>query len=828
MLYNIRNISSLLQAKFHEGNPEHSVITSLLTDSRKIAEAHSTLFFAIKGERHNGHEYIQKLIEQGVVNFVVSEARPLFENLPANFIYVNDVVSALQILANHHRHAFALPVLAITGSNGKTIIKEWLFQLLRQDLNIVRSPKSYNSQIGVPLSLWQINDDHELAIIEAGISMLGEMHLLQTMIDPDSGIITNIGTAHDEFFTDHTQKATEKLKLFVHSRELIYCKDDLVLHSLIKDQDMKSEILPPALQRITWSKKTKADLQVGRTTSSNGSTTIQAIWKNDFIDIVIPFTDEASIENAIFCWCYLLQKGLRNEVIKERMLQLVPVAMRLEMKQGINNTSVINDSYNSDTGSLAIALDFIKQQQQHQKRTLILSDILQSNLPEEDLYKEVATLIQSKKINRMIGIGEALSRQKKLFQLPSEFFSSTDEFIEKFNSYDFNDETILIKGARVFSFEKIVKLLQQKSHETVLEVNLNAMVHNLNYYRSILSPNTKIMAMVKAFSYGSGSFEIASLLQFHHVDYLAVAYTDEGVTLRKAGITLPIMVMNPELQSFEIMIQHQLEPEIYNFRLLNQLSDVVSRQHHQKEICIHLKLDTGMHRLGFEEQDMVELIQRIKTFSNIKIKSVFTHLAATDESEHDGFTKVQLERYEEMCKTIKTSLHYSFIKHALNSAGVARFKNAHYDMVRLGIGLYGQSSLHEIHKLQQVATLKTSISQIKIVKANESIGYSRMGKASKEMRIATVAIGYADGYNRRFSNGIGGMMVNGKVAPVIGNVCMDMCMLDITNIEAKEGDEVIVFGNEITVSEMARAIQTIPYEILTNISQRVKRVYYQE
>ena len=513
------------------------------------------------------------------------------------------------------------------------------------------------------------------------------------------------------------------------------------------------------------------------------------------------------------------------------MTLLSPVAMRLELKEGINDCSIINDSYSSDIGSLTIALDFLNQQKQHDKRTVILSDILQSGKNEETLYSEVAQLLAAKNIDRMIGIGSAIARQQNQFSIPKKFYADTEDFLRTFSPMDFNDETILLKGARVYGFEKISKALQQKAHETVMEINLNALVHNLNYFRSRLKPEVKLMAMVKATSYGSGSFEIANILQFHHVDYLAVAYTDEGVELRKAGITLPVMVMNPEMQSFETMISYKLEPEIYNFRLLNQVAEVLQKHTGGDGFSfpIHLKLDTGMHRLGFEESDLNELVIRIKNIRTIKVQSIFTHLAATDESEHDGFTKQQLERFERMSARIQKTFSYPILRHALNSAGIIRFNEAQFDMVRLGIGMYGfASTWHEQRQLQHVATLRTTISQIKNVPVGETIGYSRTAKLTRDTLVATVAIGYADGINRKLSNGAGSMMINGKLAPIIGNVCMDMCMLDITEVPAKEGDEVIVFGTDHPATEMSKTLGTIPYEVLTGISQRVKRVYYQE
>lgn len=798
----------------------------MLTDSRKIVTAQTSLFFAIKGDRRDGHEFIPNLYESGVRNFVVRSAEYAATFRDANFLVVDDPLQALQHLAAYHRKKFNIPVVAITGSNGKTIVKEWLYQLLREDYHIVRSPKSYNSQIGVPLSVWEMRDDNNLAIFEAGISEPNEMHKLEKIIQPDTGIFTNIGSAHDENFENIAQKTTEKLRLFAHCKNLIYCKDYLV----INEQISKADFLPADLKLFTWSRRLKADLQIGRVSKNNGETEIQGIYNNRFIYIRIPFTDDASIENAIQSWAFMLHLKMEQEVIAERMLMLSPVAMRLEMKEGINNCSIINDSYNSDFGSLTIALDFLNQQKQHPKRTLVLSDILQSGKDEKSLYRDVAELLQKKNISRLIGIGPAISRQREFFTGDTHFYQSTDEFLHDYHAGFFINETILLKGARLFGFERISKALQQKAHETVLEINLNAVVHNLNYYRSRLRPETKLMVMVKAFSYGSGSFEIANVLQFHHVECLAVAYADEGVELRKTGITLPIMVMNPEEQSFETMIDYKLEPEIYNFRILQLFSDVAKRKLPSgQSFPVHLKLDTGMKRLGFESDDVNELVVRMRNHKHLRIASVFSHLAASDEAVHDGFTKHQSELFGRMADEIAKHFPYQFLRHILNSAGIMRFPEWQFDMVRLGIGLHGiAATIHEQKQLQFVSTLKTTISQIKTVKAGETIGYSRRGKVTRDSLIATVAIGYADGLNRKLGNGTGKMIVNGKSCPIVGSVCMDMTMLDITDVEAREGDEVIVFGNDYTIIDMARDLGTIPYEVLTSVSQRVKRIYFHE
>ncbi|MGI8894007.1 MAG: bifunctional UDP-N-acetylmuramoyl-tripeptide:D-alanyl-D-alanine ligase/alanine racemase [Bacteroidia bacterium] len=826
--YNIDKISRIVDGKIYLKDPEKTLVQQLSTDSRKVINPEATLFFAIKGDRNDGHLFITDMFKRGVNNFVVSDYEEKYKELKANFIVVEDSLEALQKLSAYHRRQFAIPVVAITGSNGKTVVKEWLYQLLSQDQNIVRSPKSFNSQVGVPLSVWQMKVDNEIAIFEAGISKPGEMEKLQTIIHPQIGIFTNIGQAHAENFESIEQKVQEKLKLFPSTKILIYNKDYPALHSEIEKYYKKEE--GPAL--FTWSRKTKSDLQVARVEKKEYETEIQGIYKNNFINIKIPFTDEASIENAIHCWSFMLYWGYSNDTIAERMELLSPVAMRLEMKKGINNCSIINDSYNSDIGSLTIALDFLNQQNQNARKTLILSDILQSGRFEDNLYSEVAELIINKKVDRLIGIGPAISRQAPLFEVDKSFFRTTDDFLNTFSPVSFKDETILLKGARTFGFERISQMIQQKTHETVLEINLNAIIHNLNYFRSKVKPGTKFMVMVKAFSYGSGSFEIANTLQFHNVDYLSVAYADEGMELRQGGITIPIMVMNPEEQSLETMIHHKLEPEVYSFRTLNSFTAALERRSKSTAFIpfpIHIELETGMHRTGFEDNELNELIVRIKNNKLIKINSVFTHLAASEDPAHDGFTKMQIDRFKKMSEEITSRFDYPIMKHALNSSGILRFPDHNFDMVRLGIGIYGIASTEaDQKKLQNVGTLKTTISQIKNVSPKETVGYSRKGVVKRESQIATVSIGYADGLSRRLSNGVGKMYINGKLAPVIGNICMDMCMLDITDIPAKEADEVIVFGQEYPITQIAKELGTIPYELLTNISQRVKRVYYHE
>ncbi len=828
-LHAIQNLAEAAKAELIAGLPDHPGVVHLVTDSRKLVVPGPSLFFAIKGDRRDGHDFLAELYEAGVRNFVIARREAILPGVAANYLLVKDTLQALQDITAWHRSRFTFPVVAITGSNGKTIVKEWLFQLLREHYHIVRSPKSYNSQIGVPLSVWQISEENDLGVFEAGISQPGEMAALEKIIRPTIGIFTNIGAAHDENFAGTVEKIREKMELFRHVDHLIYCKDYPAIHDAV----IHADFLSPSVSLFTWSRKTKADLQVGRINKKEHETELQAIYRNEFIQVRIPFTDDASIENAIHCWACLLHLGIEPDEIATRMELLSPVAMRLEMKDGINNCSVINDSYNSDIGSLTIALDFMHQQKQHRRRTVILSDILQSGKEEDQLYRQVAAMLNQKGISRMIGIGPALLRQEGLFQTEKQFYKDTDEFLRDLNYSSFSNETILIKGARAFGFERISRALQQKAHETVLEINLNAVIQNLNLFKSRLRPETKLMVMVKAFSYGSGSFEIANVLQFHRADYLAVAYADEGVDLRKAGITLPIMVMNPEEQSFDAMISYQLEPEIYSFRVLNHFTESLRRRGLDASagrFPVHLELDTGMKRLGFEEDEVNELIVRLKNNKYIRLASVFTHLVASDEIEHDVFTREQIARFDKMSKTITSHFNYPVLRHALNSSGILRFPEAQMDMVRLGIGLHGIASTpNEQRQLQMVATLKTTISQIRQVKAGETVGYSRRGRLEKDTLLATVGIGYADGLSRRLGNGNGYMLVDGHKAPIVGSVCMDMTMIDITGIpSAREGTEVIVFGQSPSILDIAQATGTIPYEVLTGISGRVKRIYFHE
>ncbi|HTM65372.1 MAG TPA: bifunctional UDP-N-acetylmuramoyl-tripeptide:D-alanyl-D-alanine ligase/alanine racemase, partial [Flavipsychrobacter sp.] len=738
-----------------------------------------------------------------------------------------------QQFTSAYRKQFNIPVIGITGSNGKTVVKEWLFQLLGDQYNIVRSPKSYNSQIGVPLSVWLLEKENELAIFEAGISQAGEMEKLEKIIQPTIGVFTNIGEAHSEGFLNQRQKINEKLVLFRHATDLVYCSDYPELNECIVQYRNQTKSADFSLQLFTWSQKHDADLRITDIDKQYNYTTIHAIYKDKAVHITIPFTDPASVENAIHCWSVMLLLSVEQPYIQEKMTTLHAVAMRLELRHGINDCTIINDTYNSDLTSLQIALDFLGQQRQHPHHTVVLSDMLQIGKSDGELYEEVAGLINRRAVQRFIGIGPALYKHRSFFRankkLRSIFFKSTDAFLKQFHLLTFRNEAILLKGARTFRFEKIDLLLEQKIHQTVLSINLSSVTHNLNAFRSKLKPGVKLMAMVKAFSYGSGSFEIAHLLQFSGVDYLTVAYTDEGVALRKAGITMPIMVMSPDAISFDRMIAWKLEPELYNLRSLQTFLDMAATLK-VKDYPVHIKLDTGMHRLGFAEADMENLAAILNVAPSVKVATIFSHLAASEDASFDDFTNEQATRFRRMSETLVEKLGYAPLRHLCNSAAIGRHPDLHFDMVRLGLGLYGIDSSGSLQsKLRQISTLKTTIAQIKDVAAGETVGYGRKGIIDQDKRIATICIGYADGYPRALGNGKAHVLVHGKKAPLVGVVCMDMCMIDITDIpEAKEGDEVIVFAPELPVTQLAEWAGTISYEIMTGISERVKRIYVNE
>lgn len=804
-------------------NKKHLI---LLTDSRSVTDPAISLFFALVTSHNDGHKYISDLYEKGVRHFVIQHEIPETSTLPdAVFYKVEDTLAALQDIATQYRMQFDIPVIGITGSNGKTIVKEWIYQLLHNQLHIVRSPRSYNSQTGVPLSVWQLNEDTQLGIFEAGISLPGEMERLERIIHPTIGIFTTLGEAHQENFYSREEKCLEKLKLFERTEQIIYNEDQVLVKYCLEQKGWLGK-------GYSWSQKNpEADLYIQSIEKQIDYTVIRfrnkRLQETGTQSIKIPFTDDASIEDAIHCLAllFILCPG---QVDLSHFSQLDPVAMRLDVVKGVQNNTLINDTYNSDVNSLSIALDFMarRSMDKQQKRVLILSDILQSGMVPAAFYRKVAELVIQKEVQHIVGIGPNLMSHSNLFPMEKEFYPSTDSYLESGRWRALKDSIILIKGSRTSRFERITEQLEEKVHQTVLEVDLDAVIHNLKYFRSVLNPSTKIICMVKAFGYGVGSYELAKTLQERGADYLAVALADEGAELRREGITMPIMIMNPEIHAFNTLFEYNLEPEIYNLNML----DAIVRETQRRGILhypIHIKLDTGMNRLGFDREDIPRLAERLDNQTGIVVKSVFSHLVGSDNPSLDEFTYKQLEQFKEESLELETRLAYPVLRHLLNSAGIERFPQAQFDLVRLGIGLYGISALDQ-KNLKPVASLKTRILQIRQVKAGESVGYNRRGILRQDAVIACLPIGYADGLDRRLGNGVGKVLINGQLCPIVGNICMDICMVDMTGVEAREGDAAIVFGEGISIIDLANTLDTIPYEILTSISPRVKRIYFKE
>ncbi|PBI89052.1 Alanine racemase [Flavobacterium sp. ACN2] len=822
MSLNLKSLVSVLNAKWI-GSDADVLIDHISIDSRSLQNGSQTLFFALAGVNNDAHLFIPDLIENKVQNFVVQYIPEGYAD-KANFLIVENTLFALQEFAAYYRNLFHFPVIGLTGSNGKTIVKEWLNFLLSPDYNIIRSPKSYNSQVGVPLSVIAINEKHNLGIFEAGISTVNEMTHLEKIIKPTIGVLTNIGSAHDEGFLNLVQKIDEKLLLFKDCPIIIYQKNEVVESCLTQ---FAAEYMVHPRKLFSWSfTDQNADVFIEKREHKNDHTFIQYRYKNEIFSLEIPFNDSASVENAISCLLVLLNFNYDQETIQNRIEMLYPVRMRLEVKNGINNCSIIDDSYSSDFQSLKIALDFLESQKKKgASKTVILSDIFQSGFSNEELYSKVAQLISDNKINRVIGIGPTISSFKAKFP-NSTMFENTTDFIAEIDNLNFNNETILVKGARSFQFEEIVSLLEEKTHETVLEINLDAITHNFNYYKSKLAPNVKMMVMVKAFGYGNGGLEIAKLLEHQKVDYLGVAFADEGIALKNGGIKLPIMVLNPESTSFPSIIQYQLEPEIYSLKGLNAFLKI-AREKNLKEYPIHIKIDTGMHRLGFENNTIDELIATLKGNSTVRVQSILSHLATSDDPKHFDFVRQQIALFEKLSSKLMAELNINPIRHILNTSGISNFPDAQYSMVRLGIGLYGVSNDPAEQKyLENVGTLKSIISQVRTIPAGDSVGYGRRFMADAATKIATIPIGYADGIARLWGNEVGFVTIKNQKAKIVGSVCMDMLMVNVTDIDCKEGDSVIIFGESPTVIEMAVALKTIPYEIMTSISQRVKRVFF--
>lgn len=825
MTYTIEKITTLIGARRY-GNADAN-IGFLLTDSRSLCFPEETLFFALKTERHDGHAYIPELYRRGVRNFVVTGMPEGYaDGYPeANFLKVTDARKALQRLAERHRDEFNVPVVGITGSNGKTVVKEWLYQLLSPYKYVTRSPRSYNSQTGVPLSVWLMNEQTEVGIFEAGISQPGEMQALRDIIQPTIAVLTNIGAAHQENFASKEEKCREKTVLFHDAETIVYNADDELIRRTVAESAYKGE---PLYYSMT---DKKAPVFIADVTKGDTSTTVTYVYRQGYEEkYTIPFIDDASVANSITCAVVALKLGLSAGELAGGMVRLEPVAMRMEVKQGRHGCTLINDSYNSDVNSLDIALDFMNRRPDHQgrRRTLILSDIFQSGETASDLYREVGSLVKKRGVQKFIGIGPELSQHSRAIPVAEKFFfSSVDAFLRSEVFRSMRDEVILIKGARAFGFDRITDLMVQKVHETVLEVNLGALVENLNYYRSFMKPETKLVCMIKADAYGAGSVEIAKTLQDHRVDYLAVAVADEGATLRRNGITANIMIMNPEMTAFKTMFDYDLEPEVYSFRLLDALIKAAEKEG-ITDYPVHIKIDTGMHRLGFDPlHDMDALINRLKHQSAVIPRSVFSHFVGSDSDSFDDFSAHQFELFDKASKQLQAAFKHKILRHIDNSAGIEHFPNRQLDMCRLGLGLYGiDSRNNEI--IHTVSTLKTTILQLRRVPAGDTVGYSRKGTIDHDSVIAAIPIGYADGLNRHLGNRRGYCLVNGKRAGYVGNICMDVAMIDVTGIDCKEGDTVEIFGEHLPVTVLSDILDTIPYEVLTCISNRVKRVYFQD
>ncbi len=824
MTYTIEQVTALIGARRY-GNSE-AKIRFLLTDSRSLCFPEETLFFALVSNRNDGHYYISELYQRGVRNFVVSTIPVDYEQFypDANFLVVVNTCKALQKLAERHRQEFNIPVVGITGSNGKTIVKEWLYQLLSPQYNVTRSPRSYNSQIGVPLSVWLLNEETQVGVFEAGISQPGEMRALRDMIQPTIAVLTNIGAAHQENFASKEDKCREKLQLFQDAQLLVYPADDPMICTLVNQQAYKGK-------KLYWSKKDKkAPFFVKNIEVKADMTTVTYIYNLHEDWFSLPFIDEASIANAIECAIVALQLGITHDALDERMQHLEPIAMRLEVKQGQHGCTLINDSYNSDIISLDIALDFMNRRPDHQERsrTLIMSDIDQSGCDSQQLYAKVSDMANKRHISKFIGIGTQLCTHQAAIQIPQRhFYATVEDFVHSLVFASLHDEVILLKGARRFDFDQLTERLVKKVHETILEVNLNSIVANLNVYRSYLKKNTKLVCMIKADAYGTGAVEVAKTLQDHRVDYLAVAVADEGVTLRKNGITANIMVMNPEMSSFKTLFDYDLEPEVYSFRLLDALVKAAEKEG-ITNYPVHIKLDTGMHRLGFEpKKDMDELIKRLKHQNAIIPRSVFSHFAGSDSDNFDDFSAQQFALFDAGSKQLQAAFSHKILRHIDNSAGIEHFPERQLDMCRLGLGLYGINPRTN-KVINQVSTLKTTILQKRFVKAGDTVGYSRRGKIEKDSYIAAIPIGYADGLDRRLGNRHGYCLVNGQRAYYVGNICMDVAMIDVTGIDCEEGNQVEIFGEHLPVTILSDIMQTIPYEVLTGVSNRVKRVYYQD
>ena len=822
MRYTIENVTALIGAR--RFGHSATQVEWLLTDSRSLVFPETTLFFALRTKVGDGHRYVADLYRRGVRNFVVGTLPAEHETAfpDANFLQVMSPLKALQRLAERHREEHDIPVIGVTGSNGKTVVKEWLYQLLSPTLHVTRSPKSYNSQVGVPLSVCLLGEHSEIGIFEAGISQPGEMAALRAIIQPTIGVMTNIGPAHQENFESVEEKCHEKLSLFQDAKVLVYCADDAVVDECVATSLLRGE-------RLAWSRRNpSAALFVSAVETLERGTRITYRFHGAEAAMTIPFTDDASTVNCIHCLAVLLSLNFSAEEIASRMKRLEPVAMRLEVIQGVRNCTLINDTYNSDAASLDTALDFMARRPeiQNKQKVLILSDMFQTGLPATELYAKVAELLNRRAIDHFIGVGPEISHAHSLFLMKKSFFPSGEALADSGLLDTLHDSLVLIKGSRPFGFEKITAALSLRVHETTLHVNLDALAGNLNYYRSFMKPETKMVCMVKASAYGAGSVEVAKTLQDRGVNYLAVAVADEGAELRRAGITAGIIVMNPEMTAFKTLFDYELEPEVYNFKLLDALIKAAEKEGIQG-FPVHIKLDTGMHRLGFDPRlDLPALIDRLHHQTSVIPRSVFSHFVGSDSPDFDDFSARQFALFDEASKTLQAAFPHKILRHICNSAGIERFPERHLDMVRLGLGLYGIDPIDN-RSLQNVTTLRTTILQIRECPKGDSVGYSRRTVLERDSRIAAIPIGYADGLNRHLGNRRGYCLVNGQRADYVGNICMDVCMIDVTDTDCREGDTVEIFGDNLPPAELARLLDTIPYEILTSVSDRVKRIYFQ-
>jgi len=815
MNYTVQQIAEITNSQII--GDENLIVKTIAFDSRIIYSTKNAAFIAINTQKNSGEKFIEAAIDRGITIIISEHQFPQFENV--TWIIVDNSVDFLQKLAKYHFENSNLQSIGITGSNGKTILKEWLYQCLWNEFPTVKSPKSFNSQIGLPLSLLQINESHKLGIFEVGISKPNEMQKLENIFHPQIGLLTHIGTAHAANFESEEELIDEKIKLFKDSETIIYNGDNDLVDKKIKE-------LYSSKKLISYGFKDHNKVFIKNNISKDENIVVE--YFGEEISFPANQRDEATLTNALALITVLKELGIENQKIVEKINALKAVEMRLEAIEGIKNNIVINDSFNLDLDSLKTALQFLNEYNKA-KKSLVLTDIVGVNSNSQELYEEVSELVNEQKFDSVFLIGDEISKFSDLFKSKTSTFINTQELIDSKHLTELENQIVLLKGARKFEIEKLKDLLELKKHDTVLEVNLNAILHNINYHKSLLKPETKMMAMVKANSYGLGSYEISEFLQHHHIDYLGVAYADEGVELRKKGITTPIVVMNPEQHSYDAIIEYNLEPEIYSFRVLDLFYEAVQKSGYDKKFPIHIKLETGMHRLGFKDFELDQLSETLNE-RNLKVQSIFSHLSSSDVPEEKEFTLKQLEVFEKNSSYFIEKLGYSPLRHILNSSGITSYTNHQYNMVRIGIGMLGESPNSEIQKqLQSVVSFKTVISQISLVENGESVGYSRRYKTDHLTKIATIPVGYADGIPRLIGNQIGKVGINKTLAPIVGSICMDMMMLNVDNIpNVKEGDTVTVFNAKPSLKEFAAYCKTITYEVLTSISPRVKRIYIKD